>query len=95
MDARTRFIILMLAPTTVLLFGLTIFPFIASVAMSLSNYSLVTPDSLAFAGLQNYFNLLRSEEFWTALRATALFTVLAVAIQLMLGVAIATSSPSA
>lgn len=90
MDARTRFIILMLAPTTVLLFGLTIFPFIASVAMSLSNYSLVTPDLLAFAGLQNYFDLLRSEEFWTALRATALFTVLAVAIQLMLGVAIAT-----
>jgi multiple sugar transport system permease protein len=90
MGARTRFIILMLTPTTVLLLGLTIFPFIASVAMSLSNYSLVTPDSLAFAGLQNYFKLLQAEEFWTALRATALFTVLAVAIQLTLGVAIAT-----
>lgn len=90
MGARTRFIILMLTPTTVLLLGLTIFPFIASVAMSLSNYSLATPDSLAFAGLQNYFKLLQAEEFWTALRATALFTVLAVAIQLTLGVAMAT-----
>lgn len=90
MDARGRFILLMLAPATVLLLGLTIFPFVVSVAMSLSTYSLVTPDALAFAGLQNYLQLFQSEEFWTALRATALFTVLAVAIQLILGVAIAT-----
>ena len=89
MNTRTRFIVLMLAPATVLLFGLTIFPFSASVAMSLSNYSLVTPDTLAFTGLQNYVKLLQAEEFWAALRATALFTILAVAIQLALGVAIA------
>lgn len=90
MDARARFIGLMLAPATVLLLGLTLFPFVVSVAMSLSTYSLVTPDTLAFAGLQNYLDLFRSEEFWTALRATAIFTVLAVGIQLVLGVAIAT-----
>lgn len=80
----------MLAPATALLVGLTIFPFVVSVAMSLSTYSLVTPDALAFAGLKNYLDLFRSEEFWSALRITAVFTILAVGIQLVVGVAIAT-----
>ncbi len=88
--SRRTFILLMLAPATLLLFGLTIFPFLASLAMSLSNYSMVTPDKLAFVGLGNYGTLLASGEFWTAFGVTAIFTTLAVALQLVLGVGIAT-----
>ncbi|MDA0990727.1 MAG: sugar ABC transporter permease [Verrucomicrobia bacterium] len=87
--AKRRFVLLMLLPATALLAGLTIFPFVASVAMSLTNYSLVTPDELAFTGLSNYAALLGSPEFWAALKITGLFTVLAVGIELFFGVGIA------
>lgn len=87
--ARRRFVLLMLFPATALLAGLTIIPFLGSVAMSLTNYSLVTPEALVFTGLSNYSALLQSQEFWTALRVTSLFTVLAVSIELFLGVGIA------
>ncbi|MEO1103091.1 MAG: sugar ABC transporter permease [Pseudomonadota bacterium] len=86
---RTRFILLMLAPATVLLIGLTIIPFVASVVFSFTNYSLVTPDDFAFIGVENYGRMLDSEEFWNALRITLLFTVAAVSVQLILGVGIA------
>lgn len=88
--SRRNFVLLMLAPTTLLLFGLTIFPFLASLVMSLTNYSMVTPDALAFTGLGNYSALLGSAEFWHALAITLLFTTVAVALQMLLGVGIAT-----
>ena len=79
----------MLLPATALLAGLTIFPFVVSVGMSLTNYSLVTPDALKFVGVRNYFDLIQSKEFWTALKITAEFTALAVSIELVLGVGVA------
>lgn len=88
--SRRNFVLLMLAPATILLFGLTIFPFLASLVMSLTNYSMVTPDKLAFIGIGNYVSLFGSPDFWGALGITAIFTVVAVALQLVLGVAIAT-----
>lgn len=87
---RRRFILLMLTPATVLLAGLTIVPFVASVAFSLSNYALTAPGETTFIGLGNYIALFTSAEFWNAARITVLFTVIAVAIQLVLGVGIAT-----
>jgi multiple sugar transport system permease protein len=80
---------LMLLPATALLVGLTIVPFAVSLWLSLTNFSLVTPGETAFTGLANYAALMQSEEFWSALRVTLLFTTLAVAIQLALGLAIA------
>jgi multiple sugar transport system permease protein len=86
---RQRFILLMLAPATLLLVGLTVVPFVVSIGFSLTDYSLTKPNAIAFIGLRNYLTLLTSEEFWNALRVTALFTVLAVAIQLVVGVGVA------
>jgi multiple sugar transport system permease protein len=86
---RRRFILLMLAPATVLLAGLTIVPFVASVIFSLTDYALTAPGQTDFIGLGNYLALFRSAEFWNAARVTAVFTVVAVAIQLVLGVGIA------
>ena len=51
--SRKAFIVLMLAPTTLLLLGVTLFPFVAALAMSLTNYSLIRPDQLAWIGLEN------------------------------------------
>lgn len=87
--AKRRFILLMLLPATTVLAGLTIFPFVASVAMSVTNYSLVTPDDIRFIGLSNYVDLLWSPDFWSALKITGQFTILAVGIEMILGVGIA------
>ena len=86
---RRRFLLLMLAPATTLLVGLTIIPFVVSVVFSFSNYSLVTPHDFAFVGLGNYARLIASGEFWNALRITVAFTLAAVALELVVGVGVA------
>lgn len=86
---RRRFILLMLAPATVLLVGLTVIPFAISFAFSFSNYSLTTPDDFAFIWFDNYGRMFTSAEFWNALQVTVIFTVAAVAVELVLGVGIA------
>ncbi|HEX4765697.1 MAG TPA: sugar ABC transporter permease [Lichenihabitans sp.] len=86
---RTRFVVLMLAPATILLIGLTIIPFAISVAFSFTDYSLTAPNAIAFTGLANYVRLFTSAEFQNAVRVTVEFTVAAVAAELVLGVGIA------
>ncbi|MDE1947183.1 MAG: sugar ABC transporter permease [Burkholderiales bacterium] len=86
---RRRFILLMLAPAAVLMIGLTLLPFLVSLGLSFTNYALDTPDRLDFIALGNYLRLFSDPDFWSALKVTLVFTVAAVAIQLVLGVGIA------
>ena len=88
-EQRRRFILLMLAPATILLLGLTIVPFLVSLGFSFTNYALTAPDAISFIGLRNYIALFGSEQFWNATRVTAVFTVGAVAVEMVLGVGIA------
>ena len=87
---RNKFIILMLMPATILLVGLTLFPFIVSLILSFTDYSLLRPGQTKFIFLDNYVELMKTDEFWIALRVTIVFTVLAVFIQVVLGVVFAT-----
>ncbi len=87
---RNKFILLMLMPATILLVGLTLFPFIVSFILSFTDYSLLRPGQTKFIFLDNYIELMKTDEFWIALRVTVVFTVLAVFIQVVLGVVIAT-----
>ena len=87
---RNKFIILMLMPATILLVGLTLFPFIVSLILSFTDYSLLRPGQTKFIFLNNYIELMKTDEFWIALRVTVVFTVLAVFIQVVLGVVFAT-----
>lgn len=87
---RNKFIILMLLPATVLLVGLTLFPFIVSLILSFTDYSLLRPGQTKFIFLDNYIELMKTDEFWIALRVTVVFTILAVFIQVVLGVIFAT-----
>ena len=87
---RNKFIILMLMPATILLVGLTLFPFIVSLILSFTDYSLLRPGQTKFIFLDNYIELMKTDEFWIALRVTVVFTVLAVFIQVVLGVVFAT-----
>ncbi len=87
---RNKFIILMLMPATILLVGLTLFPFIVSLILSFTDYSLLRPGQTKFIFLDNYIELMKTDEFWIALRVTVVFTVLAVSAQVVLGVVFAT-----
>ena len=80
---RNKFIILMLMPATILLVGLTLFPFIVSLILSFTDYSLLRPGQTKFIFLDNYIELMKTDEFWIALRVTVVFTVLAVFIQVV------------
>ena len=87
---RNKFILLMLMPATILLVGLTLFPFIVSFVLSFTDYSLLRPGQTKFIFLDNYIELMKTDEFWIALRVTVVFTILAVFVQVVLGVVIAT-----
>lgn len=86
---RQRFLLLMLAPATLLLLALTLYPFLTSLWYSFTDYSLLEPNDRDFVGLSNYASLLRGGEFWSSLRITALFCAMAVGIETLLGLGVA------
>jgi multiple sugar transport system permease protein len=87
-DSESRFIFLMLVPAVVLLFGLTVVPFLTSVWLSLTDYLLTDPPA-RFIGLGNYVELFTSADFWKALWTSLVFTVAAVALESAIGICIA------
>lgn len=86
---QKKFILLMLAPATILMLALTLFPFLVSLYLSFTDYSLIKPDEVNGIGVKNYATLLNSPDFWTSVRVTLVFTISAVAVQTVLGVGIA------
>lgn len=86
---RRKFILMMLAPATLLMLALTIFPFFISLYVSFTDYSLLEKGGWTWIGLDNYADLLSGEEFWNSFNLTLYFTVMAVALQVVLGVGIA------
>ncbi|MFT3767970.1 MAG: sugar ABC transporter permease [Minicystis sp.] len=80
--------ILMLAPATLVLAGVALFPIAAAFQLSLSRMMIVFHDR-TFIGLDNYAFLLRDPRFWTALANTTYFSVVSVALELGLGLAFA------
>jgi len=75
---------LLFIPTISLLLLLAIVPLIFSLGVSLSNYSLGAKP--VWIGLRNYTNLFTDPQFWLATRVTVEFTVVAVSIEVVLGV---------
>jgi multiple sugar transport system permease protein len=68
------------------LFGLAAFwiiPIIASLALSLSEYNIITPPS--FIGLENYRDMLADRTFWVSIRVTLKFMILSVPLYLVCG----------
>jgi multiple sugar transport system permease protein len=78
---------LTIVPTIALLVALTIFPLIYSLYISLNNYSL--GGSRDWVWFANYGDLLSDRVFWRKTWFTLQITVIAVAIQLVLGLACA------
>lgn len=88
LDKRMRF--LFLVPALLLLILLLGFPILSSIYYSLTNKSLIYPDT-SFIGLQNYRELLRDKDILNALLNSVKFTFLIVLSQLVLGMVAALS----
>jgi multiple sugar transport system permease protein len=86
---RRMFVILTITPALIVLFMLTIYPFLANIWYSLLSYDLTRPGVRPFVGLRNYIEVLINPDFLAALQRTVYYIVLAVGIELILGLLIA------
>jgi multiple sugar transport system permease protein len=88
--ARAWFVAAMLSPAIVTLAALTLYPFVSNVYNSLFDWSLSKPNSRSFVLLGNYVDILfHNADFRHALWVSVCFTVGAVALELCLGMFIA------
>lgn len=72
------------APAVLLLIAVAVYPIIAAIWLSLHRVLLVFHES-RFVGLANYGALVRDARFWSALGNTGYFVLVAVVIELVLG----------
>jgi multiple sugar transport system permease protein len=77
------------APAVVAMLLVTAYPIAYAVVLSLQNVDLRFPDENSFAGLSNYATVLTSSLWWTDVFNTVFLMVTTVAIELVLGMAIA------
>jgi ABC-type sugar transport system permease subunit len=79
---------LFLVPSAAILLGFVVWPIVESLWMSLHDWSFLDPVH-PWVGLGNYTELVHDERFWNALRNTIAYTVPAVALQVLIGLALA------
>src|SRR3990172_414679 len=78
----------MLAPGLLALAGVTLFPGVYLLYMSVMGWTAFSP-VVRFAGVDNFRTLLRSASFWEAAGTTLLFVTLSTGLSLLLGLALA------
>ena len=87
--AERRLGLLLCAPAAIIMVGVTGWPIIYSIWLSLQRFDLKFPDRRQFIGLDNYATVLSNSYWWTAVWVTVLITVVTVAVELVLGMALA------
>jgi multiple sugar transport system permease protein len=83
-----RDVLLLTAPTVVYLLVFSVFPLIYSLGISFFDWSQTT-STFTFIGLDNYTGLFQDPVFWQAAVNTAIMTAASIAIQVVLGTALA------
>jgi multiple sugar transport system permease protein len=84
-----RLALLLCAPAVVVMAAVTAYPILYALWLSLQRYDLRFPHQSAFVGLENYLTVVASSRWWQAVTNTVLITVVSVAIELVLGMAVA------
>ena len=87
--AESRLGLMLCAPAVVAMLLVTAYPIIYAIVLSLQELDLRFPDEGGFAGLSNYGAVLSSGLWWQGVFNTAFITVVSVAIELVLGMALA------
>jgi multiple sugar transport system permease protein len=79
-----------ISPTILLLLAINIFPLIWTIRLSFTNYRANRPNApLRWLGLERYSDLLSDPDIWHGMQVTARFVVSTVAIETLLGFALA------
>ncbi len=86
-DARTAW--LLLAPSLLVILGITLWPVISTLILSFFNAPTGINQTRTFVGLGNYLEMLKDQTFWETIWRTLYFTVVSVGLELALGLAIA------
>lgn len=79
----------LIAPAVVLMLAVTAYPIVYAFWLSLHRYNLASPGDTAFVGFANYATILSDKYWWTAFFVTLIITIISVAIEFALGLALA------
>jgi len=81
---------LFIAPTILLLLAINIFPLIWTIWLSFTNYKANRPNApVKWLGVEHYGDILSDPDVWHAMQVTAHFVIWTVAIETVLGFALA------
>ncbi len=80
---------LLAGPAMAVMLLVTAYPIVQAVYDSLFDYRLTDPENRSFTGLSNYGVILTDPLWWRAIAVTALITAVTVAVELVLGFALA------
>ncbi len=86
-DARTAW--LLLAPSLLVILGITLWPVISTLILSFFNAPTGINQTRTFVGFSNYIGMLTDQTFWETIWRTLYFTVVSVGLELGLGLGIA------
>ncbi len=85
----TRIAWLLVIPSLIVIFGVTLWPIISTFVLSLFNAPTGIDQTRTFVGPDNYTQLLGDQTFWDTVGRTLYFTVVSVGLELILGLGIA------
>src|SRR6516162_5164749 len=88
--SRKGFGYAVLFPTLFVILGLNLYPTVSGILTSFTNKSLIDPSHSAFVGFDNYLKILKDPVFQIALVHSLELTFLAVLLQVILGLVMAT-----
>jgi len=88
-QSQRRLAYLLIAPAVILMLAVTAYPIVYAVWLSLQRYNLASPADTKFIWFENYQTILTDRYWWTAFVITLVITVISVAIEFALGMALA------
>ena len=87
--SERRLAFLLIGPAVMFMLAVTAYPVGYAVWLSLQRHNFATPASTRFIGLANYQTVLTDRLWWTAFVVTLAITVISVAIEFVVGLALA------
>ncbi len=88
-EQEARIAWLLLAPSLIIILGVTLWPIISTFSLSFFNVPTGLNQVRTFVGLGNYLAILKDRTFWETIGRTLYFTLVSVGLELVLGLAIA------
>ena len=79
----------MIAPVTIILVAVAIYPFLFALRLSLTNAKTNNFQNPDWVGLSNYYNILTSGRFWDSTLLTIIYVGAALSLEIVLGLALA------